>query len=209
MTSNTPERSVADELRERAKVHLTAWDNHVFSDADAELDNKAADALDAKDRRIAELEADGFKLSAGVCEFRGGNEHGNPMCLATGMLIDAMRPVASTDPELLAHEEISSLRAQLSAAAFDFLEAVASLLARTHGIDAAHRLQANFARYTGGIDWAGATSAINGIGGACAVEPTTVCSTYHSRAIGAACSNCGHSKEAHDSSACAAAKGEG
>lgn len=34
-----------------------------------------------------------------------------------------------------------------------------------------------------------------------AVEVKAVCSTYHSRAVGMACSNCGHRKEAHDRSA--------
>ncbi len=36
---------------------------------------------------ILELEADAFKLAAGVCEYRGGNEHGNPLCLKTNIPI--------------------------------------------------------------------------------------------------------------------------
>lgn len=36
---------------------------------------------------IERLEAECFKLSAGVCEYRGGNEHGNPLCLKTNQLI--------------------------------------------------------------------------------------------------------------------------
>ncbi len=31
--------------------------------------------------RICELETECFKLAAGVCEYRGGDEHGNPLCL--------------------------------------------------------------------------------------------------------------------------------
>ena len=30
---------------------------------------------------ILKLEAEGFEMSAGICEFRGGDEHGNPYCL--------------------------------------------------------------------------------------------------------------------------------
>lgn len=40
--------------------------------------------------RTIQLEAEAFSLSAGVCEFRSGNEHGNAMCLATGDLIERM-----------------------------------------------------------------------------------------------------------------------
>lgn len=39
---------------------------------------------------IAKLFAECFMLSAGVCEYRSGNEHGNPICLATGELIERM-----------------------------------------------------------------------------------------------------------------------
>ncbi len=41
------------------------------------------DLIDEIDR----LRAECFKLSAGVCEYRGGNEHGNPLCLKTNQLI--------------------------------------------------------------------------------------------------------------------------
>jgi hypothetical protein len=47
--------------------------------------------MDEAADRIEALEAEGAKLSAGICEFRGGNEHGNPMCLATGKLIEHMK----------------------------------------------------------------------------------------------------------------------
>lgn len=44
------------------------------------------------ENKVEELEAQAFSLSAGVCEFRSGNEHGNAMCLATGDLIERMKP---------------------------------------------------------------------------------------------------------------------
>lgn len=36
---------------------------------------------------IERLRAENFALVAGVCEYRGGNEHGNAMCLKTKQLI--------------------------------------------------------------------------------------------------------------------------
>lgn len=36
---------------------------------------------------ILHLEAECFKLAAGVCEHRGSNEHGNPLCLKTNQPI--------------------------------------------------------------------------------------------------------------------------
>lgn len=32
---------------------------------------------------VRRLEAECFKLAAGVCEYRGGDDHGNPLCLKT------------------------------------------------------------------------------------------------------------------------------
>lgn len=58
-------------LREQAQ-----WE----SDGHGPLHKEAAD-------RIEELEAECFKLAAGVCEHRGGNDHGNPLCLKTNQLI--------------------------------------------------------------------------------------------------------------------------
>lgn len=39
--------------------------------------------LDLLNHEIERLEAECFTLSAGVCRYRGGNEHGNPICLKT------------------------------------------------------------------------------------------------------------------------------
>lgn len=36
---------------------------------------------------IEALEAERFKLSAGVCEHRSGDDHGNPLCLKTNSKI--------------------------------------------------------------------------------------------------------------------------
>lgn len=33
------------------------------------------------------MESECSTLAAGVCEFRGGNEHGNPICLKTNTII--------------------------------------------------------------------------------------------------------------------------
>lgn len=38
-------------------------------------------------RRYEALDAEAFRLAAGVCEYRGNDEHGNPMCLKTGRSI--------------------------------------------------------------------------------------------------------------------------
>lgn len=39
-------------------------------------------------RQICELvDAECFKLAAGACEYRGGNDHGNPLCLKTNQPI--------------------------------------------------------------------------------------------------------------------------
>lgn len=37
--------------------------------------------------RLQKAEAECFRLAAGVCEYRGGNEHGNPLCLKTSIPI--------------------------------------------------------------------------------------------------------------------------
>ncbi len=37
--------------------------------------------IDLMEKEIDRLEDENFTLSAGVCEYRGGNEHGNPYCL--------------------------------------------------------------------------------------------------------------------------------
>jgi hypothetical protein len=47
-----------------------------YSDGHGPLHGEAAD-------RIEELEAECFKLAAGVCEHRGGDDYGNPLCLKT------------------------------------------------------------------------------------------------------------------------------
>ncbi len=45
------------------------------------------DTMEEAAKRIEELEAECFKLAAGVCEYRSGNDHGNPLCLKTNQLI--------------------------------------------------------------------------------------------------------------------------
>ena len=45
------------------------------------------DHYEMMEKEIIELKAECFKLSAGVCEHRGGNEHGNALCLKTNELI--------------------------------------------------------------------------------------------------------------------------
>ena len=37
--------------------------------------------------RLTEMENECFKLSAGVCEYRSGDDHGNPLCLMIGKRI--------------------------------------------------------------------------------------------------------------------------
>jgi len=56
----------------------------------------AVRALAEREGRIAELEAECFKLAAGVCEYRSGDDHGNPLCLMVRKPIPPnMYPVAS------------------------------------------------------------------------------------------------------------------
>lgn len=47
------------------------------------LEGRAREAI----AEIERLEAKCFALSVGVCEYRSGNEHGNPICLKTNQLI--------------------------------------------------------------------------------------------------------------------------
>lgn len=42
---------------------------------------------------IDRLEAECSTLAAGVCEWRGGNEHGNAICMQSGILIEDFGPV--------------------------------------------------------------------------------------------------------------------
>ena len=37
--------------------------------------------VDRLTAQLAEREAECFKLAAGVCEYRSGDDHGNPLCL--------------------------------------------------------------------------------------------------------------------------------
>lgn len=50
-------------------------------------DSGYAEEANEAANRIEELEAECFKLAAGVCEHRSGNDHGNPLCLKTNQLI--------------------------------------------------------------------------------------------------------------------------
>lgn len=36
---------------------------------------------------LERLETEAFAMSAGICEYRGGDKHGNPLCLKTGRSI--------------------------------------------------------------------------------------------------------------------------
>jgi len=45
-----------------------------------EYDRMTMEAMRLK-AKVAELEAECFKLAAGVCEYRSGDDHGNPLCL--------------------------------------------------------------------------------------------------------------------------------
>ena len=65
------------QLVKRARDQVELWPN---STPQRHLISQLADALEAAD-------AECFKLAAGVCEYRGGNEHGNPLCLKTNQLI--------------------------------------------------------------------------------------------------------------------------
>lgn len=49
--------------------------------------------IDGAADEIERLEAECFSLAAGACEWRGGNEHGNPICMHSNTLIDDMGPV--------------------------------------------------------------------------------------------------------------------
>jgi len=49
--------------------------------------------------RIAEREDECFKLAAGVCEYRSGDDHGNPLCLMVRKPIPRnMYPVTAKEP---------------------------------------------------------------------------------------------------------------
>ena len=47
-------------------------------------------AVPALIARIRELEAENFTLAAGVCEYRSGDDHGNPYCLRWRASIDGL-----------------------------------------------------------------------------------------------------------------------
>ena len=52
--------------------------------------------VDRMTAQLAEREAECFKLAAGVCEYRSGDDHGNPLCLMVRKPIPPnMYPVVS------------------------------------------------------------------------------------------------------------------
>jgi len=52
--------------------------------------------VDRLTAQLAEREAECFNLAAGVCEYRSGDDHGNPLCLMVRKPIPPnMYPVAS------------------------------------------------------------------------------------------------------------------
>ena len=52
--------------------------------------------VDRLTAQLAEREAECFKLAAGVCEYRSGDDHGNPLCLMVRKPIPPnMYPVVS------------------------------------------------------------------------------------------------------------------
>lgn len=58
-----------------------------LQDANGEFIAKAPEYVDFLLAEIARLESECFALAAGTCSYRGGNEHGNPLCLKTNELI--------------------------------------------------------------------------------------------------------------------------
>lgn len=77
----TPEE-VAKTLRQFAELtakNTRNWDNYesIVLDVFAQI----------KEHYSGVGEAERSTLAAGVCEYRGGNEHGNPLCLKTNQLI--------------------------------------------------------------------------------------------------------------------------
>jgi hypothetical protein len=70
-------------LRERAKDIPDLFERRVIQDG--RVAENMIRLLHACADKIEQLEAECFSLSAGVCQYRGGDEHGNPLCLKTGV----------------------------------------------------------------------------------------------------------------------------
>jgi len=48
--------------------------------------------------KIERLQAENFALAAGACGFRGGDERGHPICLATGKHIETIKGAGPLSP---------------------------------------------------------------------------------------------------------------
>lgn len=68
---------LTDELRK----HAEGMDQQY-----ANLMREAALVIEWQSATIGKLETENFSLAAGVCEHRGGDEHGNPLCLKGAVL---------------------------------------------------------------------------------------------------------------------------
>ncbi len=85
---------VSNESRNRAIAGLT-FEERQLTDLLTKLRNpdmkagigEAWELMDQAADEIERLRTEAFTLAAGVCEYRGGNEHGNPLCLKTNQLI--------------------------------------------------------------------------------------------------------------------------
>jgi hypothetical protein len=77
-------RTLAANVREAQTV---VQDNKYAHHMTIDIGDVDAELLDLVAKEIDGLRAENFTLAAGVCEYRGGNEHGNPLCLKTNIPI--------------------------------------------------------------------------------------------------------------------------